>query len=224
MSYIKLNRGGYAKLKMIKERPTAFLLLNLVADRAKRTTDHPNKDLEIGEALIGDYENYGVTRQIYRTDKRYLIANQQLTTRLTTHGTVAKLINSNIFDINEDTANHPSNTKLTTNKNDIKNDIYVETKKIATILLGHFNKVMGRNCTNVDSYLTNLSYWLTIYSKEQIAKAISRMPKHQFFSKLETPVTLFRRKNQNREDVDYIGQLLNSQPQKTITTFNDLIK
>ena len=96
------------------------------------------------------------------------------------------------------------------NNTDGKND----TDFIGEKLLEHFNKTMNKKVKSFLPFKTNLIYWLGIYSKEEIATAISRMPNHNFFKLLETPVTLFRKKNQNREDVDYIGQLLNMAPIK----------
>lgn len=100
----------------------------LIAIRAKRSEDHPDESLEIGEAEIGDYVSYGVTRQIYRDDISYLKSNHQITTKGTSRGTIAMLISSDIFDINEEkrTTTFPKkeptkNHQRTTNKND-KND------------------------------------------------------------------------------------------------------
>jgi len=64
--FIKTARTSQLVDFILRKRPTAFVLLYLIAKRAKRTIDHPDKSLEMGEAEIGDYESYGVTRQIYR--------------------------------------------------------------------------------------------------------------------------------------------------------------
>ncbi len=85
---------------LILRRPTAFVLLTLIAKRAKRTNDHPYPELAMGEALIGDYEIYGSTERAYRTDKDYLKKLHFATFRTTSRGTIAKLTNSNVFDIN----------------------------------------------------------------------------------------------------------------------------
>jgi hypothetical protein len=110
--------------------PPAYMLLSQIAYRARRT-DEPNMyRLTIGEAMIGDYGSIGVTRQQYRTAIDKLKSNQFITIRTTNKGTVAKLIDARVFDINEDSkqpsekpkSNHPA----TTNKNDKneKNEIY----------------------------------------------------------------------------------------------------
>jgi len=100
--FIKLIRNSSKYFIMLEERPTAFLLLSLIANRARRTNEKDLMiDLEIGEALIGDFFAYGVTRAVYRTDKEYLIRNGFiLTTKADRRGTIVKLIDSDIFDIN----------------------------------------------------------------------------------------------------------------------------
>lgn len=140
MSFIKINRESQTTEWIIRKRPTAFLLLTLVAKRAKRSGSYPDKYLEIGEAEIGDYKTYGVTEQVYRSDKKFLEINGQITTRTTSKGTIAKLISNAVFDINEDkltdklTGNQrATNEQLTTNKN-IKNDKKYKKKKEITPL------------------------------------------------------------------------------------------
>jgi len=122
------------------------------------------------------------------------------------------------LDINIDSKKTAKRQQKDTNKND-KNEKNIICDKneidfIAQKLLEHFNKTMNKKVKSYLPFKNNLIYWLGIYSKEEIAAAISRMPNHNFFKLLETPVTLFRKKNQNKEDVDYIGQLLNMAPIK----------
>lgn len=124
MNYIKYNTDTRTDEWIIKERPTAFLLLILIARRAKRTLNHIDKSLEIGEAKIGDYESYGATEQIYRSDKEFLISNGLITTKTTNKGTIAKLISSDIFDIQEEKITDKLskiNGQLTTNNIEHKN-------------------------------------------------------------------------------------------------------
>lgn len=121
-------------------RPSAVLLLLLIAKRAKRSDDHPDATLALGEALIGDYKSYGATESTYRTDKSALKLTGQVTFRSTNKGTIAKIVRTSIFDIciNEITDNltdkltvnqRTDPLKLTTNKNDKngKNNISIDT-------------------------------------------------------------------------------------------------
>lgn len=109
---------------LLANYPFAYLLLNLVAIRARRTPNDPG-GLQIGEAHIGDYSAIGASRQQYRTALQVLCSKNYLTicetnrTRkkstngttngTTTTGTKVKLLNSIIWDINLEFANHSSN-------------------------------------------------------------------------------------------------------------------
>lgn len=126
--FIKLHRYSKNAEEMLRRRPTAFLLLFLIAQRARRTIDSNFDNLQIGEAKIGDYESYGATEQIYRSDKIFLEKFNFATFRGTDKGTIAKLIDTSIFDINVDQPNdlineqltdsqRATNEQLTTNKN-----------------------------------------------------------------------------------------------------------
>jgi len=108
--FIKLQRG-YGEL--IKARPSAFLLLCLIAERARRSNEPRFDGLEIGESFIGDYESYGGTEQIYRDDKEFLQKHKIATFRRTNRGTIAKLISTEIFDINVDEKNDQKNDQRT---------------------------------------------------------------------------------------------------------------
>jgi len=125
-NYIQLNRCE-AAFWLMANHPNAYLLLNLVAMRAQRTPNAPS-GLVIGEALIGDYEAIGATRQQYRTALSVLVRMKYLTisetcrtrkkstTATTTIGTKVKLISSEIWDINPDFNNHPINHRPTTDQ------------------------------------------------------------------------------------------------------------
>lgn len=139
--FIQLIRESKEFDMLILRRPTAFVLLTLIAKRAKRTNDHPYPELEMGEALIGDYEIYGATERTYRTDKQYLKKLKFSTFRTTNRGTIAKLTNSSVFDINigdEGRANRQrerqiSDDQATTNNNVKKgNNTFLENEHNST--------------------------------------------------------------------------------------------
>lgn len=131
MIFIQSPRNSFEAMDILRRRPTAFALLYLIAQRAKRSEDHPNKNLEVGEAFIGDYESYGVTEQIYRDDKAFLTENGQITSKGTNRGTIAKIVSSTVFCINEKKGTDEKkkeNGQRTTNNNDnnIINKIHTE--------------------------------------------------------------------------------------------------
>lgn len=138
--FIQLKRTSKL-LNLIKKRPSAFVLLTLIALRARRTnSDEYLDNLKVGEALIGDYEKYGATEMIYRTDKKFLKKYKFATFTPTTEGTIAQLFDTSIFDVNEDNSTDKITNKQqsingqeTTNNNgnkdnNEKKNIYVEDK------------------------------------------------------------------------------------------------
>lgn len=109
-----------------ENHPNAFLLLCLIAKRARRISGQPD-GLEIGEAHIGDYEKAGLnTRGQYRHALEILIGRAHIkkvetcrtrkkaTTGATTEGTKVKLLRSDVWDINSDCSNHHDNHRTTT--------------------------------------------------------------------------------------------------------------
>lgn len=112
--FVKLNRGEAVR-DLIKHYPNAYLLLTQIATRARRTPNQILK-LAIGEALIGDYKECGLTEQKYRTAKEKLEKLNIITTRATNKGTIAKLIDKTIFDINMETGNEQDNRQITDNQ------------------------------------------------------------------------------------------------------------
>ena len=89
---------------LIVARPTAFALLGLIAYRARKAGLKIDDGIGVGEAYIGDFKSYGVTEQVYRTDKEYLKKYKIATFKPTTKGTIAKIVNPCVFDISRDYA------------------------------------------------------------------------------------------------------------------------
>ena len=112
--FIKLHREG---LDLLKDSPPAFLLLVLIALRAKRADPaYSIHKLKANEAFIGDYGTIGLTRSQYRTaieklEKQGLVKFQE-----NTKGTIATLISTTLLDINaepgETDNKEPSSSRL----------------------------------------------------------------------------------------------------------------
>lgn len=142
ISFLKLIRDEKTEWLMINY-PNAFVLLSIIAHRVARTEDNPS-GYPIGTAHIGDWKELGWSEQQYRTAKQKLIEfglieivetnrtrkkspfKQRLnndrtttgtTTATTTRGTLVKILNSDIYDLN-----------LKTN-NDFNNAIKTETSR-----------------------------------------------------------------------------------------------
>jgi len=109
--FIKLMRNSDV-MELIIKKPLDFHLLTIIAYRAKRK-DCKITGLKKGSALVGDYENYGMSRQNYRTSLSNLQGYGYITINPTTRGTIATLIDSSIYDINMDDSNHQPNHQVT---------------------------------------------------------------------------------------------------------------
>jgi len=113
--------------------------------------------------------------------------------------------------------------KGTTNKNvlesvkSVKDNTYISSsthkkytlEELAKIYVDLFNKVMKTKYKSIKAILKGLEYWLQTYEIPDIEIAIRNIPSNKFWKDKMTPTILFRRKNPQGEDVDYIGSLLN---------------
>ncbi len=140
--FLKLNLDNEEGEFLAINHPNAFLLLYFIARRARRRIGKPD-GLSIGQAHIGDWQNMGLTRGQYRAALRVLILKNLLevvetcrtrkktTTGTTTIGTLVRLKDSRIWDINQEVNNHPNDHRTTTERppndheqeEDISNDI-----------------------------------------------------------------------------------------------------
>ena len=131
-TFIKASRSETASF--LDFNPNANHLLNVIARRARRTPCNLN-NLSVGECFIG-FKSVGLTEQQYRTAKKHLQkidlvsfrVARKLTGGVTSGVTVAKLMDSRVYDINIDEGNatvtpnqRQPNANLTSNKN-VKND------------------------------------------------------------------------------------------------------
>lgn len=109
--FIKFMRSD--KAGALLGDPRAFVLATVIALRARRTDDVNLYDLTIGEALLGDYERYGMTRQQYRCAMGRLARWGIATFRATNKGTIARLCDDTIYDIHQEPCNPRRNERAT---------------------------------------------------------------------------------------------------------------
>lgn len=106
--FIKLMRSE-ATRELLKD-PKAFTLYTQIALRARRTDDFNIHGLAPGQAVIGDHNSCGLSRREYRNAKsrlkRYQLARFQGTNR----GTIATLLSTAVYDINEERQGQPDGT------------------------------------------------------------------------------------------------------------------
>lgn len=144
-----MQTTGFLMLQRSKEteellrEPGCFTLLTLIAYRARRTDGFSVHGLKPGEALIGDHGSCGLTQRQYRTAKVKLENWRFATFRATNRGTIAKLCDSRIYDINEEPSDKPSDNQATikrqagdklatTNNKRIKEDFKTEKREHTT--------------------------------------------------------------------------------------------
>jgi hypothetical protein len=129
-SFIMLKRSQ-TTLELMKD-PNCWVLLSQIAYRAMRTNNYNIYNLKKCQALVGDIESIGLTQAEYRTALKKLVKWKFITTERTNKGTIATLINTDIFDINAEKDDnqsenqtyikHRSSTQqINTNKNDNNN-------------------------------------------------------------------------------------------------------
>jgi hypothetical protein len=102
-----------AARELMRRSPNAFCLAWIIAHRARFNSGFNADGLSPGEALIGDHDTYGLTRQEHRTALKILTENRFATIRATTKGTIATLIDTRLFDPLNITGNQPINQRPT---------------------------------------------------------------------------------------------------------------
>lgn len=118
-AFVKLKRTPEV-LDLMERRSSAFLLLSLIAMRARRTTSIFG-GLHSGQALVGDFKSYGVTRKVYRNDLVFLERHNLITVKRASKGTIVTLCPNAIFDINPEIEGTSKGHQGATNKN-VKNE------------------------------------------------------------------------------------------------------
>lgn len=116
-----MSQNGFVKLQrseeldeLLKRYPNAFLLLTMIALRARREIETNSiNGVKQCEALIGDYRNIGMSERGYRTAKSRLAKCGIVTFKATNRGTIAKLVDKRFYDINEETTDEQSDRQVT---------------------------------------------------------------------------------------------------------------
>ncbi len=113
--------------------------------------------------------------------------------------------------------NEYENEDVIENKIDIENEVFdlkiqnpkkSEIEYEIEILVEVYKNVTGRKFKAIDTIIKNYTHWRLTYSPKEIEQAITNIPKDKFWSDKMTPIILFRQRNPNGENVDYIGGLL----------------
>jgi hypothetical protein len=114
MGFVKLMRSE--KTEALMGDPNAFTLLSVIAYRARRTSAFNLHGLAPGEALLGDHDRYGMSQSQYRTAKKKLQKWGIATFRATPRGTIAKLVGTEVYDINGEPCDNPHDNRVTSRR------------------------------------------------------------------------------------------------------------
>jgi hypothetical protein len=112
-SWFKAVRNVEA-LELIQRNPNAFILAYVIGYRAQWSDKFNRYDLAPGQALIGDWKEYGMSEQKYRTAKRQLEQWGFATFKSTSRGTIASLTDERLFCISGSSTNEQGNRQPTT--------------------------------------------------------------------------------------------------------------
>jgi len=123
--FLLCTRNGNA-LELLKANNCAFVLLFVIAYRARWHEGFNSHELEVGEALIGDYRACGMSHRQYRTAVEQLRKWGFATFTPTSKGTIAKIVDSSVFDIrpyptDNQKDNQPTNDRQTGDKQPTNN-------------------------------------------------------------------------------------------------------
>ena len=134
--FLKLNRKAAEYL--IEHEPECYLLITQIALRARRIKKVLNS-LDKRQALIGDSEKCGLTRQKYRTALKKLETMKIITIKSTTKGSIVTLLDNRIYDINvedEQPTDSPSSNQQATIEQPLKKneEVRIKKKKINTLV------------------------------------------------------------------------------------------
>ena len=111
--FFKAIRGDTGP-ELIRANSNAFVLLYIIAHRARWRQGFNAKGLGPGEALIGDHAECSMSAREYRTAKHFLSKHGFATFKPTNKGTIAtlaKLAEGNVFDINSEKGDEPSDNQ-----------------------------------------------------------------------------------------------------------------
>tara|TARA_Y100001963_G_scaffold160156_1_gene268415 strand:- start:4325 stop:5026 length:702 start_codon:yes stop_codon:yes gene_type:complete len=111
--FIKYMRSEEAEFLL--KYPNANHLFMVMAFRARRT-DHPMNGLKAGQCFLGDYSSIGMTERQYRTAKKQLSDWNLATFKGTNKGTVGTILNTRVYDINEELRDEQEVTKETSKR------------------------------------------------------------------------------------------------------------
>jgi hypothetical protein len=161
--FIQIQRAAE---DLLEADPDAYLLMSQIMFRALRKKNKYNRHgLEPNQALVGDFESCGLTRQRYRSALLRLKTNHLITTKKTNKGTIATILGTEFCDINPENKtqqnNHQATIKQPLKNNEIKKEYIKNTS----------NEVFPSS-TSAESEKRNITYNIRNKSSSQPPSAL----------------------------------------------------
>jgi len=113
--WFKAVRGDVG-LELATANRNAFVLLYVMATRARRRGGFNRHNLQINESFLGDFSAYGMSQREYRTAKDFLSKHGFATFRATSKGTIGTIIDTRVFDINAIAADEQNDEQPTNDR------------------------------------------------------------------------------------------------------------
>ena len=222
VNFIMLKRSEGTNELM--KYPPAFMLLTQIALRARRTNKFSLHNLKQGEAMIGDYSSIGITQQQYRTAKKNLEKWGFATFRSTSRETIARITNTDIYNVNLENSNEYVNSQ-TTNKEQPGNDLEatnnnvkkenndkIELKEFSSEIINFFDLICDyfpksaqpKNQKQKHTWLTDIEYFQkkSDYSFVEIQNIIEHFRKDKFWS--GNFLSFLKLRKCNKDSIRYI--------------------
>ena len=131
--WVKMMRGQ-DRDEMLKANPLAYLLASVIADRARWSSSFNRHGLAVGEAMLGDHADYGMSERQYRTAKQQLEKWGFAKFTATNKGTVGRLTDSRLFEVfsrqsDDQTDTQPTDSRRASDGQPTTNKTYKNEKK-----------------------------------------------------------------------------------------------
>ena len=90
---------------LFEHYPDAFILMTIIAKKARQNDSLALMGLSKGQTFIGDYKKFGLTESRYRKAKMQLAKFGLASFRPTNRGTIATINDTRIYDVNKEQDN-----------------------------------------------------------------------------------------------------------------------
>lgn len=208
---LELNRGQY--LFVVSRYAKAIHVSNKIIQKSLKIIQKWYNEMHI------EKKGYGLIITIKNYDELVTMHNEkdnESTTKEKRKKNESKSNNKTVKSVKTDKTDidiiHEEKNKKIINLKEIQEDQNLKE------IINYYNQIFNKQITSNIAFIENYNFWKKIHSLEKIKLAIRNAKLDQFWKDKLTLVILFRRKNPNREAVDYIENLANLSNKPTTLT------